>query len=178
MTGNAAMRYTTTISTPLGPMLAATEENKLVGLWFEGQEHFPVGREGWSSEPDNPFWGPLKEQLTAYFNGRLRDFTIKLAPQGTAFRQEVWSLLRTIPVGTTSTYGTLAQRLCRSRLSASARAIGGAIGRNPISIIIPCHRVIGANGALTGYAGGLERKRRLLQMERQYAMAEGTAELV
>jgi methylated-DNA-[protein]-cysteine S-methyltransferase len=159
------MILTTTIHTPLGPMLAAATNRKLCGLWFEDQRYYPNNRDDWRSDPDEPLFHLLAEQLAAYFSGRLSDFTIDLAPAGTPYRQAVWSLLQTIPAGTTITYGKLAQRLAGERAT-SARAVGGAVGRNPISIIIPCHRVIGASGALTGYAGGLTRKMKLLEVER------------
>ena len=158
-----------TIPTPLGEMIALEEQNTLCGLWFTGANHAPAVAGGWELEPDLLLFGALREQLAAYFNGTLREFDLPLTPQGTPFRMAVWELLRTIPAGTTTTYGALARRLAgqqEGRLPA-AQAVGGAVGHNPLTIIIPCHRVVGADGSLTGYAGGLERKAALLAREKR-----------
>lgn len=162
------MIYTCTIDTPLGPMTAAAEDDKLTGLWFGGQKHFPAEGENWQNRPDYPVLAALSSWLDDYFSGRrTSDPDLPLAPRGTPFQQAVWRLLLQIPHGTTTTYGELARQVAeaRGRRSMSAQAVGGAVGRNPISILIPCHRVIGADGSLTGYAGGMDKKEFLLRLE-------------
>lgn len=138
--------------------LAVDGDGALSGLWLAGQSHFPdADRLGARADEVG---GAAVEQLAEYLAGTRRRFELRLAPRGTAFQQRVWQLLRQIPYGGTSSYGALAERL-----GSSARAVGAAVGRNPISIIIPCHRVVGRSGSLTGYAGGLERKELLLRLE-------------
>ena len=161
------MKWECNIPTPLGEMIARTDQEQLCGLWFLGQKYAPDDIEEWDRDPSRPLFVALRSQLTAFFAGHLRAFDLPLAPRGTAFQMAVWALLRTIPSGETTTYGTLAKRLAEQRdgRTPSAQAVGGAVGRNPIAIIIPCHRVVGANGALTGYAGGLDRKAALLALE-------------
>jgi len=161
------MKRTCSIQTPLGDMVALAEGEELCGLWFSDQKYTPDSGDG-LNDPDHPLFAELRRQLDAYFAGRLREFDLPLAPEGTPFQMAVWELLRTIPAGTTTTYGALAGRVAQRREGRipSAQAVGGAVGRNPIDIIIPCHRVIGADGSLTGYAGGLERKAALLALER------------
>jgi len=156
------------IPTPLGEMFALEEQNALCGLWFSGQKYAPVPVDDWRHDPDLPLFAALREQLDAYFGGTLREFDLPLAPQGTPFRLAVWELLRAIPAGSTATYGALARQLAAQREGRlpSAQAVGGAVGHNPLAIIIPCHRVVGADGSLTGYAGGLERKAALLALEK------------
>jgi len=151
------------IETPLGPMLAARSERGLSGLWFDGQKHHP----GELGVPfgDDPLFDRLRELLAAYFDG-LALPELPLDPAGTEFQREVWQALLDIESGNCATYGSIAARLGRP---AAARALGAAVGRNPISIVIPCHRVIGSNGELTGYAGGIERKTALLKLERHEA---------
>lgn len=152
----------------LGIMDAAVERDALCGLWFTGQKYEPeIGRD-WVEDPDYPVFVALRSQLEAYFAGRLREFDLPIVLRGTPFQMAVWALLRNIPAGTTTTYGSLGRQLAESRggRAPSAQAVGGAVGHNPISIIIPCHRVIGANGSLTGYAGGLDRKAALLALEK------------
>ena len=145
---------------PLGEIVLAADGDALIGLWFSGQAHFGAGlRE--AADGDCAVLREAKEWLDAYFAGKAPESTPKLAPRGTAFQQKVWDELRQIPRGETVTYGALAKRL-----GSHARAVGGAVGRNPISILIPCHRVVGADGSLTGYAGGIERKKFLLKLER------------
>jgi methylated-DNA-[protein]-cysteine S-methyltransferase len=152
----ATVRYTV-VDTPIGPLLAtAGEQDALTGLWFD-REPAP----GWERD-DGGVLGTLREQLDAYFEGELREFDLPLAPVGTPWQQAVWNALQDVPYGTTLSYGELADRLGRPSAS---RAVGAANGRNPISLIVPCHRLIGSNGALTGYAGGLERKAWLIQHE-------------
>ncbi len=162
------MKRYRTIKTPLGDMVALARGEYLCGLWFVGQKHGPAGGGDWLHDPEYPLFAELRRQLDAYFGGSLREFHLPLAPEGTPFQLAVWELLRTIPHGITTTYGALADRLAKggSGRSTSARAVGSAVGRNPIGIIIPCHRVVGADGSLTGYAGGLQRKAALLALER------------
>ncbi len=153
--------------TPLGPVTAASDGESLIGLWFDGQRHFAAGLSPERREADLPVFREVRRWLTLYFQGREPDFAPPLAPRGTAFQRAVWELLRAIPYGETVTYGAVAAALARETgESASPRAVGGAVGRNPISLLIPCHRVVGAGGSLTGYAGGLDRKRALLALEK------------
>jgi len=134
----------------------------LAGVWFEGQRHLPDMR-AWPEQPDHPVLREAIAQLADYFAGRRSGFDLPLDLQGgTAFQQSVWQALLAIPAGGTTSYGTLSQRIGRP---AAVRAVGAAVGRNPLSIVVPCHRVLGADGSLTGYAGGLERKTALLQLE-------------
>jgi methylated-DNA-[protein]-cysteine S-methyltransferase len=162
------MKQKCTIQTPLGEMNAMVEQNELRRLYFAGQKHAPEDAAEWREDPDHPVLLALRGQLDAYFAGNLHAFDLPLAPRGTAFQMAVWTLLRSIPAGTTVTYGALARQLAGQREGRipSAQAVGGAVGHNPIPIIIPCHRVIGANGSLTGYAGGLDRKATLLALEK------------
>lgn len=149
------------IETPLGPLTAARSAAGLSGLWFDGQKHHPGALGVPEDDGSDPVLSATAAALTAYFSGR--PFTLPpLDPAGTAFQRAVWQALLDIPAGTPATYGRLAARLGRAQ---AARALGAAVGRNPISILIPCHRVVGSSGALTGYAGGLERKRALLSLE-------------
>lgn len=160
------MHFTCKIQTPLGEMLAASDGSALTGLWFEGQKHFAAGLNLPGEAKKLPLFDEVKRQLEDYFNGSLRRFSVALRPHGTPFCQSVWNLLEEIVYGETVTYGELAARLnAEANRKTSARAVGIAVGLNPISIIIPCHRVVGAGGKLTGYAGGLERKRSLLKIE-------------
>lgn len=162
------MKRYCTIRTPLGDMVALAEGDELSGLWFVDQKYTPEDSGEWLNEPDFPLFAELRRQLEAYFAGELREFHLPLTPRGTPFQMAVWELLRAIPPGTTTTYGALARLAAVRRQGRipSAQAVGGAVGRNPIDIIIPCHRVIGADGSLTGYAGGLHRKAALLALER------------
>ncbi len=155
------MQFIHRYPSPLGGITAASDGETLTGLWFDGQKYFAAGLEAGAQERDLPVFRRADRWLDDYFSGKATTFTPPLRPKGTAFQQAVWWLLLTIPYGETVTYGQLAARLgC-----ASARAVGGAVGRNPISLMIPCHRVVGADGRLTGYAGGVERKRLLLERE-------------
>lgn len=155
------------ITTPLGDMIAAIGNSAVNGLWFSGEKHAPAAGKILAGKGDQ-LVEMLQCQLSDYFAGKRRLFDLPIAPAGTAFQMGVWRLLREIPFGMTSTYGALARQLAEARDGAipAAQAVGGAVGRNPISIIIPCHRVVGANGSLTGYAGGLHRKSALLALER------------
>ena len=154
------------LDTPLGAVTAASDGEALFGLWFDGQRHLAASLSPEHTEADLPLFGEARRWLTLYFQGREPDFTPPLAPRGTAFQRSVWELLRAIPYGETATYGAIAAALARETgRRVSPRAVGGAVGRNPVSLLIPCHRVVGAGGALTGYAGGLGRKRALLLLE-------------
>lgn len=160
-------------------LLAINRDGGIVGLWFEGQKHYP-------NIPDDAIWIDLKTiknsedmyviyqsmnelltQLKAYEMNELETFDLKLSPKGTVFQKMVWKILMDIPYGGSTTYGEVAKKVAEKmgRNSMSSQAIGGAVGRNPISIVVPCHRVLGANGSLTGYAGGLDKKRALLRHE-------------
>lgn len=157
------MNYTQLIPSPLGNILLSADEIGLTGLWFEGEKYYADALPREHIERETPVLTDTKRWLDVYFTGREPDFTPPLHPAGSPFRQAVWQLLLEIPYGQTTTYGALAKRL--GGVHMSAQAVGGAVGHNPISIIVPCHRVVGANGSLTGYAGGLDRKIRLLEIE-------------
>jgi methylated-DNA-[protein]-cysteine S-methyltransferase len=150
------------LSTSLGTMLLAASETGLQGAWFIGQRHFDGPAKDWQRDDDHPLLHEAATQLTAWHAGQRRHFDLPLAPAGTPFQQSVWTELARIAHGTTRTYGEVAASLGRPSAS---RAVGAATGRNPLSIIIPCHRLVGRGGALTGYAGGLDRKRTLLAFE-------------
>jgi methylated-DNA-[protein]-cysteine S-methyltransferase len=151
----------TVIDSPYGALTLVAEDGVLCGLYMTDQRHRPP-EETFGTPDDGPF-ARAEEQLAAYFAGELKDFTLDLRLNGTPFQRTVWDQLRRIPYGETRTYGQLADALGKP---AASRAVGLANGRNPIGIIVPCHRVIGASGGLTGYGGGLERKQRLLDFER------------
>ncbi len=155
------MDWITVYDSPLGRITLASDGAALTGLWFEGQKHFGAGLSPEAKPKQLSVFDCAVRWLDLYFSGRDPGFAPPLAPRGTAFQRAVWSELILIPFGATITYGQLA-----GRLKTSARAAGSAVGRNPVSLIIPCHRVVGAKGALAGYAGGTERKRRLLSMEK------------
>ena len=157
--------YTAVIDTPLGKIQAAACDDALIGLWFVGQKYFPTSVESWLKKADYPLFISLKELLKAYFSREKPKVKIPLAPHGTDFQQAVWKLLLEIPYGKTTTYGAIAERLSSTGKRAAAQAVGGAVGHNPISLLIPCHRVLGTDGSLTGYAGGLDKKRALLELE-------------
>ena len=152
---------------PLGMILMAGRENCLTGLWFQGQKHFPSHMDGITREKLSVF-SDTAQWLDRYFQGADPGPRPPLSPRGTPFQQQVWRLLCQIPYGRLVTYGQLAAALAQERqqVFSSARAVGGAVGRNPISILIPCHRVVGKDGSLTGYAGGLPRKQYLLRLEK------------
>lgn len=159
------MEYFTRCPSPLGELLLASDGEALTGLWLPGQN---VPASAQTAENRNlPVFAETRRWLEQYFAGHAPDFTPPLRPQGTPFRQEVWEILLAITYGTTRTYGEIAAQLARRRgiPRMSAQAVGGAVGHNPVSIIIPCHRVVGADGCLTGYAGGVEKKAALLRLE-------------
>ncbi|MEO5671706.1 MAG: methylated-DNA--[protein]-cysteine S-methyltransferase [Ramlibacter sp.] len=152
----------TRYQSPLGPMIVAATDKGLAGVWFEGQKHLP-NTAGWPSKPGHPVLREAVAQLDAYFVGARTSFDLPLDLQGgTTFQRSVWQALLAIPSGGTTSYGMLSRHIGQP---AAVRAVGAAVGRNPVSIIVPCHRVLGADGSLTGYAGGLERKTALLQLE-------------
>jgi methylated-DNA-[protein]-cysteine S-methyltransferase len=161
------MIYAGELKTPLGPATARAEDEALTGFWFVGQKYFPAKTERWVRIPAHPVFTKLEAWLEGYFAGRNPDPDFILNPRGTIFQKKVWEILLRIPYGKLTTYGEIAGRLAAGEgaASMSARAVGGAVGRNPVSLLIPCHRVVGANGSLTGYAGGLDRKTALLRLE-------------
>ncbi|MFJ9025215.1 methylated-DNA--[protein]-cysteine S-methyltransferase [Streptomyces sp. NPDC102259] len=154
------MKQHTIVDSPYGPLTLVADDGVLCGLYMTEQRHRPP-EENFGPRDDTPF-GEAEEQLEAYFAGESKDFSLELRLHGTPFQRSVWDELRKIPYGETRTYGELADALGNPTAS---RAVGLANGKNPIGIIVPCHRVIGAGGGLTGYGGGLERKRRLLDFE-------------
>ncbi len=161
--------YFSIVPSPLGPLLLSGDGDGLTGLHVAGEALAPDHRAGDLVEDAAPF-AEVSEQLEAYFEGDRRTFDVPLAPRGTAFQREVWSALLDVPYGETVTYAALAHRLGRPR---AFRAVGAANGRNPISVIVPCHRVIGTDGSLTGYGWGIERKRWLLDLEAGLRTKEG-----
>ena len=161
------MTYTMCYDSPLGGILLAADEEGLTGIWFEEQKYFAVKLPVEHEEKATPVLQDACRWLDIYFSGREPDFTPVLHLVGSDFRQAVWALLLKIPYGQTTTYGALAKRLAESNggRRVSAQAVGGAVGHNPVSIIVPCHRVEGSDGSLTGYAGGNDKKIRLLTLE-------------
>ena len=164
------MTYVSHYDSPLGGITMTSDGAALTGLWFDGQKYFPEGLPAGShacTQAAGRVFAQAAEWLDVFFSGREPDFTPPLHPEGSDFRKAVWRILLSIPRGQTLTYGEIAERIAGERglPRMSAQAVGGAVGHNPISIIIPCHRVIGSDGSPTGYAGGLERKRRLLELE-------------
>ena len=162
------MQYTSDYVSPIGKMLLAADDLGLTGLWFEGQKYFASNLESEHQERDLPLFETVRKWLDIYFSGREPGFAVPLHLIGTDFQKEVWEILCSIPYGKTLTYGEIAGLLAERRgLShMSAQAVGGAVGHNPVSVIVPCHRVVGTNGSLTGYAGGIEKKVALLQLEK------------
>ena len=159
------MVYTCKYKSLIGDILLAADEIGLTGLWFEGQKYFANTLPEDYVPQETKILTEAKKWLDVYFSGEEPNFTPPLHPNGSTFRKAVWQILLEIPYGQTTTYGKLARRLRESGIAASAQAVGGAVGHNPISILIPCHRVVGTGGSLTGYAGGVENKRFLLELE-------------
>jgi methylated-DNA-[protein]-cysteine S-methyltransferase len=178
------MYYSTSYPSPLGALTLACDGNNLVGLWIDGQKyHGGTIPEAMTADNDIPVFDAAKEWLDKYFAGKKPAVSeLPLAPIGGDFRQEVWGILCEIPYGEVITYGGIAKKMAAkmNKESMSSQAVGGAVGHNPISIIIPCHRVVGSNGSLTGYAGGLDKKVKLLKLEgvdisRMFIPKKGTA---
>lgn len=161
------MEYTSKYKSPLGDILLAADKEGLTGLWFMGQKYFAQGLDKGSVEKDLPVFDEVKKWLDIYFSGKNPDFTPALHLVGTEFQNEVWEIMCAIPYGKTMTYGEIADIIAKrkGKKTMYAQAVGSAVGHNKISIIIPCHRVIGSNGSLTGYAGGIDKKIKLLEME-------------
>lgn len=163
------MIYSTKISSPLGAVMMASDGENLTGLWLEGQKYFAGSVKGeMVGKDDLPVFEMTKKWLDRYFDGEQKDpGELPLAPAGSEFREVVWDILCEIPYGTLTTYGEIAREAAKRlhKTSMSGQAVGGAVGHNPISIIIPCHRVVGSDGSLTGYAGGIDKKIQLLKVE-------------
>ena len=176
------MQYTAAYQSSVGDVLLAADETGLTGLWFEGEKFYALSLDPEHEERETPIFAITRRWLDIYFSGHEPDFMPPVHMIGSEFRRCVWELLLQIPYGTTVTYGDLARQVSRRRglRRMSAQAVGGAVGHNEISIIVPCHRVAGTNGSLTGYAGGVDKKRRLLElegvdMEKFFVPARGTA---
>lgn len=161
------MQYTTTYQSPLGEILLAADTVGLTGLWFEGEKYYALSLDPEHLEKEIPVFHQVKRWLDIYFSGQQPDFMPPLHMSGTTFQMAVWETLREIPYGQTTTYGAIARKIARQRglSKMSAQAVGQAVGRNELSILVPCHRVVGTNGSLTGYAGGIDKKIQLLQLE-------------
>jgi methylated-DNA-[protein]-cysteine S-methyltransferase len=159
----------TELASPLGTLLLTAENGALTGVHFPGQKHPRPRQPDWQRADNEPVLARARAQLAEYFEGRRTRFDLPLAPRGTPFQQAVWRALLAVPFGRTSTYGAIAAAVGRP---SAVRAVGAAVGANPIAIIVPCHRIIGRDGALTGYAGGLDRKARLLALEQRAAELE------
>lgn len=163
------MDYLHTYESPLGKIVVASDGENIVGLWFENGRYFAEGLQKERQEQDDlPIFREADHWLDIYFSSKEPDFLPPLLVRGSDFRQRVCQLISQIPYGQTATYGELAQKIAKERgvEKMSAQAVGGAVGHNPISLMIPCHRVVGTNGSLTGYGGGIQRKVKLLQLER------------
>ena len=156
------MRYYDVFKSPQGEILLTATDGGVSGIYFKGQKYFPAKQKDWKRDPGRPALKRAKRELAEYFAGRRKRFAVALDPQGTPFQKKVWKAIARVGFGETISYGELAKRAGAPR---SIRATGAATGRNPISIVVPCHRILGANGSLTGYAGGLARKRALLRLE-------------
>jgi methylated-DNA-[protein]-cysteine S-methyltransferase len=156
------MHYYDFYESPQGQMLLVADDNGLSGVYFDGQKYLPQVETEWRRDARHPTLAQAKRELAEYFGGERKRFDIPLAPEGTAFQKAVWKAIETVGFGETISYGELARR---AGSPGNARAAGAATGRNPIGIIVPCHRIVGSDGSLTGYAGGLDRKRALLELE-------------
>ena len=162
------MIYINKYNSPLGGITMAADGTVLTGLWLDGQKYFGDTLPEAYEEKRLPVFDEAKRWLDLYFQGKAPDFTPPLSLQSTPFREAVWKILLTIPYGQTMTYGEIAGMIAKQKgiSRMSAQAVGGAVGHNPISIIVPCHRVVGTNGSLTGYAGGIDKKVKLLTLEK------------
>ena len=156
------MRYYDYFDSPQGRMLLVASDAGLSGVYFARQKYFPKKEKAWSRSARHALLQQTKRELKEYFAGRRKRFKVKLDPEGTAFQRKIWRAISSVSFGKTLTYSEIARRAGHA---GSARAAGAATGRNPISVIVPCHRIMGADGSLTGYAGGLARKRALLELE-------------
>ncbi len=163
------MQYTCPYESPLGSILLAADEIGLTGLWFAGQKYFAPNMQKEKEEKNLPLFQQAKKWLDIYFSGKEPDFRLPLHFTGTDFQNEVWEILYGIPYGQTTTYGDIAAQIAQKKgiKKMSARAVGNAVAHNKISIIVPCHRVVGKNGKLTGYAGGIDKKAALLKLEKE-----------
>jgi methylated-DNA-[protein]-cysteine S-methyltransferase len=161
------VEYTHNINSPIGTLTVSSDGTNVIGLWIEGQKYFARTLEDGALEKNLPIFESAREWFDIYFSGKRPGFTPPLMPKGSSFQKSVWDALCKIPYGETTTYGRIANEIeqVNNGKPTSARAVGGAVGHNPISILIPCHRVVGKNNDLTGYAGGLHRKRELLKLE-------------
>jgi len=157
------MRYYDTFQSPQGGMLLLANDEGLAGVFFARQKHHPEEQADWKKNPGHRILRQAKRELAEYFAGKRKHFDVALAPEGTPFQRSVWKAISAVGFGVTISYGELARRAGHP---GSARAAGAATGRNPLGIIVPCHRIMGSDGSLTGYAGGLARKRALLALER------------
>ena len=162
------MQYVSYYDSPLGKILLAADAIGLTGLWFAGQKYFALHLDKAHEQKEIPLFEQTKRWLDIYFSGSEPDFSVPLHFMGTPFQNDVWQILSSIPYGQTMTYGEIAKQLAvqKGLSQMSAQAVGGAVGHNEISIIVPCHRVVGTNGSLTGYAGGIQRKVQLLTLEK------------
>ena len=156
------MRYYDIYQSPHGRMLLVATEDGVSGVYFVGQKYVPENEKEWTRDPDHPPLKQVKRELAEYFAGRRKRFEVALDPAGTPFQRSVWKAISRVGFGRTISYAELAEK---AGCPGSARAAGAATGRNPISIVVPCHRIVGADGSLTGYAGGLQRKRALHALE-------------
>lgn len=161
------MQYISWYRSPLGEILLAADEVGLIGLWFAGQKYFARGLKARHEERESPVLEQAKAWLESYFAGREPDIRVPLHLLGTDFQRAIWDILLSIPYGQRMTYGQIARRFAErnGKSAAWAQAVGGAVSRNPVSVIVPCHRVVGADGGLTGYAGGIQKKMALLGLE-------------
>ena len=159
------MTYLMHMKSPVGPLHLASDGQAITGLWLEGQKYFAATLEKDVREENLPVFDQAKAWLNAYFSHQALPGLPPLAPKGSAFRQEVWKRLLEIPYGQITTYGEITKDLKAAGISAAAQAVGGAVGHTPISILSPCHRVVGSSGSLTGYAGGVAKKQFLLELE-------------
>ena len=159
--------YTHNYQSPLGEIVIASDDTAITGLWLVGQRHFDIEVEGCITDKDLPIFDEVSHWLDIYFTGNNPGEIPAVHMNGTLFQLEVWQILQTIPYGKLITYREIAELIAKKRgiTKMSARAVGNAIGRNPISILVPCHRVVGSDGKMTGYAGGIERKVKLLKLE-------------
>lgn len=162
------MEYVSYYESPLGGITLASDGEALIGLWFDKQKYFADALDEKHEEKELQIFGQTKRWLDIYFSGKEPDFTPPLKMKTTPFRRAVWEIMLTIPYGKTMTYGEIAKKIAEQKgiKQMSAQAVGGAVGHNSISLIIPCHRVVGANGSLTGYAGGIDKKIKLLTLEK------------